>query len=796
MPKVHRRTSKTPPARLASRGKSRVLIVLCIVLPPLVLTWKTLFSHSLLPADLLTMMPPWKEANAPLIGFWNALIWDSLGQYFPWRDFAARVFQSGYIPLWNPFQFCGLPFLANSQSALFYPLNLIFWLTDTRRAFGLSGFLHLALAGWFTYLFLRAVRLRRFGATVGAVTFALNGYFLTWIFLPTVVSSAIWLPLALLFAEKFFRRGKPAFAVGAGAAVGLSALAGHPQIFLLCTLFFGFYFIARGIFLKQWLRLAGGILLTGGFAALLAVVQLLPLAELLRFSHRAPSAGAERYDFYLSWALPWHNLVTLLLPDFFGNPGTATFWGKGNYAEFCAYAGILPFALALIAVRYGRGFHARFFAIFAAVWLLCALGTPLNWFFFHFIPGMSRAGSPARLLLLYLSSVAFLAGIGANWVTQAYSEKGAAWLRPRLLAVILVVAILAVGLAFFSRALLPYSGEFTLQDVFGDAKPNITLLGSICLVSIILIFAMGARSRQVRNALAGAVVFLIVADLLIFGFRYIRTSPRAEVFPSTGVTRFLQENADGGRFLALSPEPLEEAWPASDLPEAVYLLRGMRPFPRALLPPNSAMVYSLRDVLGYDSVYLANYRALVGELEGRDPSPAANGNLLLASSARRDMLPLFGVRYLLSLVPLEGRDLRLVYDGEVKVYEVISAVSRAWAADGSFSPGVAMGEAEIVEDGINHVRVEASLTTDGYLVLADAFYPGWHAFVGGQEMEIIRANGAFRAVALPAGSHQVDFHYRPAVFKIGLFAFLLALSIAAGCSTNAILLRRRGFEKR
>ncbi len=818
---------------MISPRASRGLVALCLVLPPLALLWKALFlSQALLPADLLVAMPPWRAAGSPY-PFWNALIWDSMGEYFPWRDFAARALHSGHIPLWNPFQFCGTPFLANGQSALFYPPNLLFWLFDTRRAFGLSAFLHLVLAGWFAYLFLRSLRLHRLGAVVGAMTYALNGYFLTWIYLPTIMNSAVWLPLALLFAEKFFRRGRLLFAVAAGAALGLSALAGHPQVFLICTLFFIIYFIARALSRgltsvgtkksppplmgegkgggarggksnspptrlrgfhspamagevalilphnegRNWLSLTLGLLLAGAFALLLAAGQLLPLAELLRYSHRG-GGGPEGYHFYLSWALPWQNLITLLAPDFFGNPTLATFWGKGNYAEYCVYAGILPLGLAILAVVFGRGFHARFFAISAAVWLLCAFGTPLNWPIYHFVPGMSRAGSPARLLLLYHLSVAVLAGFGVNWLVTASKQMPVARLRPRLLLLVLALAVLPVALAFLLWQTTPGMADLSPADAFADAKPNFTLLVIICISAIALVFALKSSSRRVQNLLAAGLVLLVAADLLFFGARYIRVHPRQNVYPAPEVVRFLQRKLGGERFLALSPTPLDKAWPASDLSDAAYMFRGLRPFPRAVLPPNSAMVYSLRDALGYDSLYLANYRQMLGQLVGRDPSPPANGNLTLADSARRDLLTLFGIRYLLSLNPLAGKDLRLVHDGETKVYEVIPAPQRAWISDDSFAPGKSIGQAEIVQDSINHVRVMAHLPAPGYLVVADGFYPGWRATAAGKELAIRQANEAFRAVRLPAGTFQVDFHYRPASFKIGLFCFLLAVAIA------------------
>jgi hypothetical protein len=242
------------------------------------------------------------------------------------------------------------------------------------------------------------------------------------------------------------------------------------------------------------------------------------------------------------------------------------------------------------------------------------------------------------------------------------------------------------------------------------------------------------------------------------------------------------------RLLALSPVPLEQAWPASDLGQASRLLRGLRSFPQALLPPNTPTVYGLRDILGYDSLYLADYRTLLGDLEGRDPSPPANGNLLLAYQVRQDLLPLFGVRYLVSLHPLEGKNLRLVYDdNQCKVYALPDTVSRTWLADAGYQPGSLAGKATITVDGINQVTIKTAANRPSQLVLADGYYPGWRAYVDGKAAPIVLANRAFRAVALPSGEHQVDFYYLPATFKIGLFALLLAVAAAglavglAGC---------------
>ena len=84
----------------------------------------------LLPAGLLRHMLPWSRAilSSEPPPPWNPLMWDGIAQFYPWRHYAAEWVARDRFPLWNPHQFCGTPFFANSQSALFYPINALFYL--------------------------------------------------------------------------------------------------------------------------------------------------------------------------------------------------------------------------------------------------------------------------------------------------------------------------------------------------------------------------------------------------------------------------------------------------------------------------------------------------------------------------------------------------------------------------------------------------------------------------------------------------------------------------------------------
>jgi len=85
---------------------------------------------------------------------------------------------------------------------------------------------------------------------------------------------------------------------------------------------------------------------------------------------------------------------------------------------------------------------------------------------------------------------------------------------------------------------------------------------------------------------------------------------------------------------------------------------------------------------------------------------------------------------------------------------------------------------DIVEYTPEHVLIEAEVFSDGYLVLADAFYPGWRATVNDQTVEILRADYLLRAVRLSPGVHKVVFSYDPEPLRKGLIISLFFICSA------------------
>jgi hypothetical protein len=740
----------------------------------------------LLPADLLVQFEPWRsQVTGVPYSHWDPLVWDGVAQYYPWRLFAAETLRSGLLPLWNPYQFCGTPFIANGQSAVFYPLNLVFWLLPTAAAFGWSAWLHLVLTGWFAYLFLRRIGTGRVGSVAGAVVWQGNGFFIAWIHLPTVLCTASWLPLILLLVEGALLRRRARLAVPAGLALGLSYLGGHPQVFLFIALLTAAYIIARGLsraagqtFRQRAARLLATGAVAGAVGLGLASVQLLPTLDLLRIAHRAFVPGPESYRAFLSHAMPPIQLGGLLMPHAFGHPALGSYAGRDNYAEFACYVGIVALPLALWAIFASRTWHARFLGATTLIVFLIVLGTPINQPLYRWLPGFNRMGEPGRVLLIACFALSLLAGMGIDELTRRLDRPTRSLFSGLMVAsVVLLIAV--------------YVWMFLAVPVLAQVQPGIlalaqTEVGHAIWLGFIafLAVALSLRLRFLRLLL----VVVLAVDLLLAAQGHLHIIPKAWVYLPVRLTAPGQ-----GRILGNARD-----WPINR-------------FPKAVLPPNAATIYHLRDAFGYDSLYLARYRDFAAAVQHGDPSPPLNGNMLLARLGTvygLDMMGLAGVQTVLS--PDHVRGLKMETAGAYYTYSNPYARPRAWVASSAvFVPTHADAVASLATLGPmldtiivtgpddlgpvgaaflsrpvelrdispNAVEVTVKGRGGGYLFLADAFAPGWTARVDKRRLPIRPANVAFRTVALPPDATTVLFRYEPAAFRIGLFLALLACAV-------------------
>jgi hypothetical protein len=705
-------------------------------------------------------------------------------QFYPWRSMAFAALRAGHLPLWNPLAGSGSPLLANYQSAIFYPPNWLYLIVPTEYAMGLVGVLHLLWAGLGMQLYLQRLGLDRFGQGVGAIGFALSGYLIARFAVLTIVSAAAWLPWLLWAVEGLTppatlstggeagERPSPSPLQGGGmgrgwhtalllaGVVAMLLLAGHAQTAFYSLLLAGAYALWKLIASAQGQRVQRVALITGAvlLGAALAAVQLVPTAELMQQSQRADGVERQAALSYSFW--PWH-LLTLALPDFFGSPAAGDYSGYGVYWEDAVYVGLLTLALAGRAA--GRWWRERrqpsralrtapFYAAISVPVFVLALGwnTPIFPWLFDHVPTFDLFNAPARWMILIVFGLCVLGATGADrWQVS-----------PRGMFAARLALVGGAGIAAVAAA---------VQAVMGGAveasmvRALLRLGAGVAILAGLVLLQRRAGDEPRRRARWEALALALLALDLVSAHRGLNPTIAAAYYHQR--TPLANQIPAGTRALYL---PADEYAAKFD----VYLnLTDFMPDNRAhwdalraSLLPNLGMIDGIASASAFDPLQVGYHAVLLREVER------------LPEDERLERLRQMAV----------GAVLKARQDGTVEVALVDDPWPRA-ALAACADQGRALacersgtGSAAIVVDEPERVVISVSAGAPAWLVLADTFYPGWTATLDSTPASIERANGAFRAVQVPAGEHEVAFTYRPASLRAGAAISGAALIVWVG----------------
>ena len=463
-----------------------ILIIIGFLLLPLLLYGSvTLGSKTMLPADNLFQWAPWQQtavtfdAQIPQ----NHLITDLVIENYVWKKFVADSVQAGEIPLWNPYLFAGAPFLAAGQHSAYYPFSILFLILPLTKAYGWYALSQLWLAGVLMYIFGRALRMRRSSAAIAGLVFQGSAFLVisTAVF-PMIIGAAVWLPFLLACIEKIVEDSRLKIAWGGlgAVALGVQIFPGHTEITYYTLLIMAIYAVVRIAYsvvrnraqlrlthhivkavLRPFLWLSGMVFI----GLLLGAVQLIPLFEMGQANFREGSASFAEVQ---SWAFPPRRILTLALPNFFGNPATHSYqdvltgeqvpftadrygnprtnneWGFKNYVEGAIYLGILPLFLAILGIwgavkakgrkqkaengvtlHASRSFHTWFFVGLSFFSITFIFGTPLYGLLYYGLPFINQLHTPFRWVFPLTLCVAALAGFGADYL--ATTRKWPTW---------------------------------------------------------------------------------------------------------------------------------------------------------------------------------------------------------------------------------------------------------------------------------------------------------------------------------------------------------------------------------
>lgn len=753
------------------RCRRDIAVILVLLALPLGLFWQTTIGRrTLVPADNLYQWEPWasyaKDAGVGVPH--NELLSDLLIENYAWKRFILRSIHqpegpTNRLPLWNPYLWAGAPFLADGQHSALYPFSVLFYILPLHAAYGWFTVLQFWLAGISMYVLARTLGANRTGGLVAGIVYQLSSVYVVSTVFTMIIAAMAWLPLLLAMIEMIIRhqmRGGSGvtllYVIGGALALGCQMLAGHPEITYYTALVMGIYALVRlvqAVVARRreqpiWSRAARSgawLVLMVALGAVIGAAQFVPLYEYVSLNFRE---GSESYETIVGWAFPPRRVLAFAIPNFFGNPthhawfdllegqwvpvGDSTspphtiYWGIKNAVEGGSYAGILPLALALVAVVGNPRMHRRraadalvpatdpqpsgtpseqeraeyrrsrvyvwFFAALAAFSLSLVFGLPTYRIIFA-LPGISQLHSPFRWLFPYTLSAAVLAGFGATYLsgtgrqtTSAQSpftgrntQRIIGWpmFWTGVAGIVGLLAALAFGERLFPLAERVMFSLAKAPEAFASGRMFFMYEWPQLFMFALMLAASGAVLRITRcpiylpERLGGYAVWkpiavtIVAIDLFVAGYGFNPAADPKWLDLKPASIAFLEERR--------AETPLFRI--------TTYAAGDEKP-----LNANTPWLYDLEDVRGYGSAISKQYVDYVSlisnqfELLFNRVSPISADEPWALDSPLLDLL---NVKYVVTLQEIASPKYTLVYDGEVRIYENSGHMPRAFALPAS-----------------------------------------------------------------------------------------------------------------
>ncbi|MBT3184008.1 MAG: YfhO family protein [Nitrospina sp.] len=744
---------------------------------------------------------------------------DLLVFFIPPRQFWIEEVKNFIFPLWNPYYHNGHPLFATLQPGVLYPTSVLHLFLPFNWAFNLNIELHFALAGIFTYLLVRAMRASQGAAIISAIGFMLSGYLISVHSLLSTLLSVTWVPLFFLCYFSSIKNNRLDHALLSGVIGTIMFLGGGVEV---CYLTFGVAFFLTlfpelVLGLDNFIKIRRRLVFFAIFCAVffgLSSVQLIPFLELSQLSIRS---GGLPYKEAATWSLHLYDLVEFFVPDMYGlATDIKKYWLFQNWLK-TIYMGGIPFILAVFFLRkWDR--RAQGFLLLFLISLVLAMGN--NTFFYpvlyDYLPLFNKLRFPVKFIFLAVLVLSVAAGLGYDYFKKTLAERSPEsqrWAQYILTLGFFFMLVFGAFSIFNEPIVASLKASGWDHPAYNEIELNLFNFKRFLVFSSL--FCLGlflySQPKFKRPVILVGVITIFALDLFFAHFNFYQREEFTKIQKTGENPKFILSDPELLRIFVTpktrkTENEIKENWKGLDIRKE-KLFTGLLGNQRIL------------DVNGVAVTRQERWRKVVDLITS---APAIDST---------NLLNMMNVKYVVSLPPITSPDFELVYSYEpipqdpqeraefeesdvTKIYEnkkmlphafLVSRCKVASSDDEykktleskSFNPeqlvlldaepkGFPCDEKKAPEklepvrvDSYESNTVELSVNSRerSLLFLSDSYYPGWKAYVDGEEVEILRANYVFRAVVIEQGEHRVRFEYDPLSFKLGLAITLLTILI-------------------
>ena len=720
---------------------------------------------------------------------------------YAFRNFGAEMLRStGSIPLWNPYLFGGMPYVAAMHGDIFYPTFLLRLLLGTDAGMTWSLILHVILAGCFTYGFLRAWGFSFTASLIGGLIYSLGGN------LAGQVSpghdgkmyvSAMF-PLLCWLLLRGIRDGRAGAWGLLAIVVGLSVLSPHPQLLQYSLLGSGAFALLlafgmgelsppRPVAVRR-LAFAFGAVVLG---MVMGAIQYLPVREYVSWSPRAGGVGG--WETATSYSLPLEEMINFYLPTFSGI--LQKYWGRNGihlHSEYIGAAALMLVGLAIARVPDLRRRRWVFFWLGAfVVSLLWALGgsTPFYNLIYAIVPGTKFFRAPSTMLFLVSFTLAMLATEGVERIRLREVSMRRVYV---LAGVAAFISLLAITGAFGNLASTLVGPE--RYEALGDANAT-RVDGLRTLFFALATLAIGiavARGRLKLRWLAPVLALVVFVDLWSILRHYWMFMPPASVtFASDPTVDFIKRDSIPGRVLTAPVSP-DMAHHDPTLAGDGYMAHGIRvvggyhgnELGRFTQLGGRGQGYQLTSTPSFARLYNIRYVLANGDIpelpKVLGPVKTAAGTTVNLYRYPTDNPPAWVASAIVKAPDEQIMPTVLDPRFNPKTVALFDASSNVSAQNISALPPAATVVASVPRfaPGAIDVTLDAPAPAGSALVVSENYYPGWRASVDGKPVMVDRADYTLIGVPLPTGARRIELRFDSAPYHTGKTVTLIAMLAA------------------
>lgn len=727
---------------------------------------------------------------------------DDLWIFYPQRTFTDSLLKKGEIPFWNPYSFSGNYHLGLSETAVFYPLNILFLIFPQINVWVFLTLIEPIIAGLGMFLFLGKLVVSKKSAILGAFAFAFSGILIVRsVEGLSVGHTLIWMPYVFWGIESFFQTKKIRYLGIILFSLMFSLLAGWLQytfyifIFSLIYLLFKIYFDIKNKSKFYYLALIPFVALP--FVTLFHII---PSFQTLLDS---PRVGLSGRVFSFQHLMPISHIFTLIIPDFWGNPAAYNYFGKSDYKESVMLIGIIPFILSLLAISSIRSNKKIiFFTISIFVTLIFAIDNFISRGIISSNIPILTSFLPNRIFLITTFSSCVLAAYGFDFLINEKKDLVQEIVKNSFIFLWMIMIILGSFLTFKileNPSLLNKVDRAGINiSIEAIQFKNFIIPMFFLLTTTILFFIF--RNKYSKNIFFFLIMAILFVQSFLFGQKYIPFSNREFLYPENPVFSYLKENQGLDRFMSIG---------------------------YGHIVPSIPLQFNLYSPEGIGSMYLGRYGEFVSYMQYGDIKIPGKIAVDLEIYPKEVFYPsnnrlhrfyeLTNVKYIvtdkksmeLANVVTDKNDFSLRWQNDIwQIYQYKKSMPRFFVTsnfqiikndkeileslfsenfspnkiileeDPGFKPKESTGNTEIIQYSPNTISVKVKSNDPSLFYLSDNYSKMFKAFVDGKESKILRANYTFRAVPIPKGEHMIVMVYDSSSFLLGLKVAILVLFLS------------------